>query len=210
MDTPEFPPNNEKSRKERDKKVERVTKGEVTRKKKSLRKQFSEVFIAGDMKSTARFVVMGVLLPAARDMIYDAASEGVHKLIFGDKGRRRGGSTTPYSGPTGHIAYNRYSRDPRDDRPPFPTRSMSQRGRARHDFDEIVLDQRVEAEEVIDRLYDVVSRYESATVADLYDLVGLPSTHTDHKWGWTDLRGAGVSRIRDGYLLDLPDPEPLD
>jgi hypothetical protein len=87
---------------------------------------------------------------------------------------------------------------------------MSQRGRAKHDFDEIVLDQRAEAEEVIDRLYDVVSRYEQATVADLYDLVGLSSTHTDHKWGWTDLRGAGVSRIRDGYLLDLPDPEPLD
>jgi hypothetical protein len=87
---------------------------------------------------------------------------------------------------------------------------MSQRGRAKHDFDEIVLDQRAEAEEVIDRLYDVVSRYEQATVADLYDLVGLSSTHTDHKWGWTDLRGSGVSRIRDGYLLDLPDPEPLD
>jgi hypothetical protein len=87
---------------------------------------------------------------------------------------------------------------------------MSQRGRAKHDFDEIVLDQRAEAEEVIDRLYDVVNKYEQATVADLYDLVGLSSTHTDHKWGWTDLRGAGVSRIRDGYLLDLPDPEPLD
>jgi hypothetical protein len=87
---------------------------------------------------------------------------------------------------------------------------MSQRGRAKHDFDEIVLDQRSEAEEVIDRLYDVVNKYEQATVADLYDLVGLSSNHTDHKWGWTDLRGSGVSRIRDGYLLDLPDPEPLD
>jgi hypothetical protein len=210
MDTSKFPPNNDKHKKGSSRKVERVTTGEVSRKKKSLRKQFSETFVEGDMKTTARFVVMGVLLPAARDMIYDAASEGVHKLIFGDKGRRRGGSTTPYSGPTGHIAYNRYSRSPEDDRPPFATRGMSQRGRAKHDFDEIVLDQRAEAEEVIDRLYDVVSRYEQATVADLYDLVGLSSTHTDHKWGWTDLRGAGVSRIRDGYLLDLPDPEPLD
>ena len=210
MDTPKFPPNNDKSKKGSPRKVERVTTGEVSRKKKSLRKQFSETFVEGDMKSTARFVVMGVLLPAARDMIYDAASEGVHKLIFGDKGRRRGGSTTPYSGPTGHIAYNRYSRSPEDDRPPFATRGMSQRGRAKHDFDEIVLDQRAEAEEVIDRLYDVVNKYEQATVADLYDLVGLSSTHAVHKWGWTDLRGAGVSRIRDGYLLDLPDPEPLD
>ena len=69
---------------------------------------------------------------------------------------------------------------------------------------------RAEAEEVIDRLFELVSIYESATVADLYELVGLSSTHTDHKWGWTDLMGAGVSRIRGGYLLDLPDPEPLD
>ena len=96
MDTPKFPPNNDKSKKGSSRKVERVTTGEVSRKKKSLRKQFSETFVEGDMKTTARFVVMGVLLPAARDMIYDAASEGVHKLIFGDKGRRRGGSTTPY------------------------------------------------------------------------------------------------------------------
>jgi hypothetical protein len=87
---------------------------------------------------------------------------------------------------------------------------MSRQGRARHDFDEIVLDERSEAEEVLDRLFDVVNKYESATVADLYDLVGLPSTHADYKWGWTDLRGAGVSRIRDGYLLDLPDPEIID
>jgi hypothetical protein len=55
-----------------------------------------------------------------------------------------------------------------------------------------------------------VSRYESASVADLYELVGLSSVHTDNRWGWTDLTGAGVSRIRGGYLLDLPEPEPLD
>jgi hypothetical protein len=87
---------------------------------------------------------------------------------------------------------------------------MSRQARARHDFDEIVLESRTEAEEVIDRLFDLVSRYESATVADLYELVGLASSHTDHKWGWTDLRGAGVSRVRGGYLLDLPDPHPLN
>jgi hypothetical protein len=66
------------------------------------------------------------------------------------------------------------------------------------------------SENVVDNLFELVSRYESATVADLYELVGLNSTHTDHKWGWTDLHGAGVTRIRGGYLLDLPEPEPLD
>jgi hypothetical protein len=72
------------------------------------------------------------------------------------------------------------------------------------------LETRTEAEEVIDRLFDMVSRYDSASVADLYALVGLASTHTDYKWGWTDVRGAGVSKIRGGYLLDLPEPKPLD
>ena len=90
-----------------------------------------------------------------------------------------------------------------------PQRVMSRQARARHDFDEIILESRTEAEEVIDKLYEVISRYESATVADLYQLVGLSSSHTDYKWGWTDIRGAGVSRSRDGYVLDLPEPIPL-
>lgn len=210
MDTSEFPPNSEASKKDEieDKNIKQITSGEVVRKKKSLRKQFSETFVAGDLKGTIRYVIMDVMLPAAKDMIVDAGSEGLHKLIFGDSRRR--GSTSPQSGPTGYVTYNRFSGPMgTQSRPASPQRAMSRQARSQHNFDEIVLESRVEAEEVIDRLFDLVSRYESATVADLYELVGLPSDHTDHKWGWTDVRGAGVSRIRDGYLLDLPDPEPL-
>jgi len=204
MEQPEFPPNSEAAKKN----IERVTSGEVTRKKKSLRKQLSETFVAGDMKTAVRYVMFDVLLPAAKDMVVEAGSAGIEKLIFGESRRRRG-ATAPQSGPLGHVSYNRYS-GPMSSGVNAPQRAISRQSRARHDFDEIVLDSRVEAEEVIDRLFDLVSRYESATVADLYELVGLASTHTDHKWGWTDFRGSGVTRIRDGYLLDLPDPEPLD
>src|SRR3954454_10116741 len=94
------------------------------------------------------------------------------------------------------------------DRP--PPASMSRRARARHDFDEIVLESRGEAEEVIDRMYDLLSRYDSVSVADMYELTGIQSAHTDQKWGWTDLRGSTVTRTRaGGYLLDLPEPQPL-
>jgi len=204
MEPSEFPPNSEASKK----KIERVTSGEVTRKRKSLRKQLSETFVAGDMKTAVRYVMFDVLLPAAKDMVVEAGSAGIEKLIFGESRRRRGASS-PQAGATGYVSYNRYS-GPMGSGVSTPPRAISRQSRARHDFDEIVLDSRVEAEEVIDRLFDLVSRYESATVADLYELVGLASTHTDHKWGWTDFRGSGVTRIRDGYLLDLPDPEPLD
>jgi hypothetical protein len=209
MDHPEYPPNSEASKREpEDKNIERVTSGEVVRKKKSLRKQFSETFVAGDARSAVRYVLLDVLLPAAKDMIVEAGAQGIEKLIFGDSRRYRG-SSPPQSGPTGYVSYNRYS-GPMRSIMSSSQRVMSRQARARHDFDEIVLESRTEAEEVIDRLFDLVSRYESATVADLYELVGLASSHTDHKWGWTDLRGAGVSRVRGGYLLDLPDPHPLN
>ncbi len=209
MDTPEFPPNSDASKKDKieAKNIERVTSGDVVRRKKSLRKQFSETFVAGDARTALRYSVMEVLLPAAKDMIWEAVSEGFHKLIFGDNSRRRG-STPPQSGPTGYVSYNRMGPSPV--RGTGPQRAISRMARARHNFDEIILDDRSEAEDVIDRLFDLVSRYDAATVADLYELVGLASTHTDHKWGWTDLHGVGVSRIRGGYLLDLPEPHPLD
>lgn len=210
MDSENFPPNSAASKKIGDnveeKNIKRVTSGEAIRKKKSLRKQLRETFIAGDLKTSVRYVAFDILLPTLRDMLWEAGSGGIEKLIFGESRRR--GSTPPVSGPTGYVSYNRYSMG--GSRMSGPQRAMSRMARARHDFDEIVLASRVEAEEVIDRLFDLVSRYETATVSDLYELVGIPSSHTDNKWGWSDLRGAGVSRVRDGYMLDLPDPIPLN
>jgi hypothetical protein len=209
MEIPDYPPNSDASKRNPldDKKVERITSGEAKRKKKSLGKQFKETFVGGDARTAARYVVMDVLVPAARDMIVDMGVAGIEKFIFGEARRRRG-PTPPPSGPQGYFNYNRpYT--PTGSRMTGPERVMSRRARAAHDFDEVVLESRAEAEEVINRLFEIVSRYESATVADLYELVGLSSVHTDHKWGWTNLRGAGVSTTRDGYLLDLPEPEPL-
>lgn len=203
----EYPSNSDTSKAEpqEDKNLKRVTSGTATRKKKSLRKQFSETFVAGDAKMALRYVVFDVLIPAAKDMIAEAGSQGIEKLIFGDT--RRKGAAPPTAGPTGYVSYNRYAMGSRQT---APQRAMSRAARARHDFDEIILESRTEAEEVIDRLFEVVSRYGSVTVADLYELVGLPSSHTDNKWGWTDLRGAGVSRAHGGFLLDIPEPEPLN
>jgi hypothetical protein len=213
MDNPEFPPNSEASRRViEDKNLTRVTSGEAIRKKKPLRKRFQESIVGGTPGMAVSYVVMDVLLPAAKDMIVESVYSGVEKLIFGDSRRHRG-VTRPESGNFGYVNYSRFSgpMSPMSGgRLSSSQRAMSRQARARHDFDEILLDSRTEAEEVIDQLFEVINRYGAATVADLYDLVGLASNHQDHKWGWTDIRGAGVSRDRNGYLLDLPDPHPLD
>lgn len=198
----EFPPNSKKSATTEEKKIERVTSAEATRRKKPLGRKFTDTFFGGDLRSVARYVLSDVMAPAAKDMIVEAGSQGLERFIFGEstRGRRSSGPT-----PQGHIAYNRMTQN----RPPARP-AISQRGRSQHNFDEVVLQSRSEGQEVIGRMYDILSRYESVTVSDLYELVGLRGDHTDLKWGWTDLHGATVERLRNGgFLLDLPTPEPL-
>ncbi len=168
----------------------------------------SQNLIGGDAQSVWGYVVGDVLVPAARDMIEDAFIGGIQRMIRGDDythtSRRRSG------GHGGHVAYNRYSspngRGSREE----PKRDISRRGRANHSFDEIILPNRVDAEEVLDRLDKLCEQYETASVMDLYGLVGIPAQYTDDKWGWTDLRYSSVSRVKGGYLLNLPKPEPID
>lgn len=188
------------------KKIEKVIEGEVVRRKKPLGTRIKETFVGSDMKSVGQYITFEVLLPAMKDTIADITSQGVERMLFGEaRSTSRRTGTRPGSG--GYVQYNRMGgdRDRRRDRE-FPSR----KARANHDFDDIVLATRVEADEVIDRLYDLVSRYNSATVADLYELLGISGSFTDDKWGWTDLYGSKARRVTGGYLLDLPRPEPLD
>lgn len=207
----QFPPNSRKAENRvQDKQVKRVTSADAVRRKKPLGKQFSRTFIGGDAKTAAQYTLFNVLVPAAKEALVEAASSGFEKLIYGDTRPKRGrqGMGGPSSGPLGYVSYNRTRGETQQ---PQQQKMLSKRSRTRHDFDDIVINSRQEAEEVLDRLFDLVSKYNSATVADLYELTGLESSHTDHKWGWEDLQGATIGRVRGGgYLLNLPEPGYFD
>lgn len=192
------------------KRIEKVVQGEVVRRKKPLGKRFAETFLGDAAKTVLGSVLMDVLIPAAKDMIVDAGQEALQRMIKGESaGTRR---HIQRSTGNGYVSYNRMHpssgiarRDPRED-----SRPISRRARASHDFDEIILDSRVEAEEVLERLGDIIDKYEQVSVDDLYEMVGVKGDFPDAKYGWYDLRDARVTRIRNGYLLDLPKPEPLE
>lgn len=202
----QFPPNSRKAREgtqQPPKRVTQVTKASAVRRKPGLGKQFTSTFIGGSANMAFHYMISNVLIPSIRDMMAEAGREGIDRLFYGDS--RRG--PRPGPSPYGRVQYNQ----PVQRTQPAVQQVLPRQARVRHAFDEILIPTRQEAEEVLDRMFDTLSQYESVNVADLYELTGIQSSHTDLKWGWTELRGASVGRARGGgYILDLPDPEPLN
>lgn len=207
MTAPNYPGNSKSHKPAAEpKKVEKVVTGDVVQRKKPLGKRLSETFVGGDLRSTVQYVFFDILVPAARDTVADAGSQGLERLIFGEARSvsRRTGRAAQH-----HTSYDRFSKS-RPDMRQAEERQLSRRARGSHDFGEILLATRVEANEVLNRLNDLVDRYTSATVADLYALVGITGNYTDDKWGWRELNAAGITRVPRGYVLDLPSPIHLD
>lgn len=190
-----------------DKKIEKVVTGEVVQKQKGIGYKFKDTFFGGDSKQVARFVAGDVLLPALRNLLVDMITKGTERMIYGERDtRRRDPRVTNYGA---HYSLNPSARSPFDPRTSnLPT--TPPRGRInRHEFGDIVLANREEAELVIERLCDILDKYDVASLADLYDLLGLQTSHIDNKWGWTFLGNIPIRQIRQGFLIDLPPLEEI-
>lgn len=189
-----------------------IVTGTVTVRKQSIGKKLKDVFIGGDANTVWSYVALDILVPAIKDTVVDAVIGGMERAVYGDS---RGGSTSRRSrgvssGATGHVNYSGFSKQG-NSYVSNQGRQMSQSARATMNFDELVLETRTEAESVIEHLVMLIDQYQVAKVADLYDLCKVTnSDYTTQKWGWYDLRGASVERVRGGgYLLNLPKPEEL-
>ena len=209
---PEFPSNSKMNHppKTPEKIVEQVVMGEVTSRKKPLGRRLREIFIGGDSKSVVGYVFSEVLVPQAKDMLNEMVSTGFERLIYGENRPRRPGGHRPTvsPGPTNYTRYadrgnNPIGRHSASDRQPNASvRTQS--------IDDILFATRPEADTVVDRMYDILENYDAVTVQDLHSLIGWSSTYTDQKWGWTELHGLEVRRVRDGYSLTLPKTTALD
>lgn len=199
----EFPGNSKHAAPKKEvpkKKVTQTVQSEVVRRKKPLGKRFKETFIQDDAQTVLGFVAASILIPAAKDMMEDAVGAAIHRILRGDSARYSRG----YRGTSGSSNFN-YAGISKGSSAPEPVRI-----RAQHKFDEIVIEHRVEAEETLNQMFDMLAEYEVVTLSDLYQMLGQSTTWQDDKWGWTDLRGASVERVRGGgWILDLPRPKEI-
>lgn len=181
------------------KKVEKVIKGVAKTKKKNEIQKFADVFISEDATNVKSYIFEDVLIPSIKNAISDIVGNGINMILFGKSGTHKSNSAAS------KISYRSYYDRANDRRSVGETRT-----RSGYSYDEIVLDSRGEAEDVLSRMEELISTYGLVSVADLYDMVGITGNYTDNKYGWTDIRIASVVRVRDGYMLKLPKALPLD
>ena len=152
---------------------EKIITGKVHQKRKPIVSQIGKSMLAENGESVLEYLILEVLVPAAKDTIIDAVSQGIQRIFYGDS-RPRGSS-----GRTVHTSYNKISKPSGYEQ----RKDISRQDRASHNFDDILLESRGEAEEVLDRLRDIIRDYESAKITDLYDLVGITGSFTDEQVG---------------------------
>lgn len=185
------------------KQITKVTKGTVRTKKKNEMSKLGGMFISEDASKVKSYILMDVLVPTIKKAISDIVKNGVDMILYGEVGQNKKhtyASTVSY-----RDYYDNGSRSvSRFDDPPRA------RTRAGYSFDDVILETRGEAEEVLSSMDELIETYGSVSVADMYDLVGISCEYTDNKYGWKNIRTAEPVRVRDGYMLKLPRALPLN
>lgn len=199
----EEPPNKPKAdvKKKKEKTVEKVVVGEVTRKKETISHKFSRLIFNDTAANVAGYIVMDVLIPALKNLAVDATSKGIERLVHGQVSTNRRYGPEPRS----RFNYNAQAQR-RADREVIHMPDQPPRARG-YAVGDIVLTTREDAEHVLERMIDIIDTYDVVSVADFYELLGIPvSSFMDQNWGWYMLTGSDVRQVREGFLLHLPSP----
>ena len=184
-------------------KMEKVVNGKVKTKKNDGRRLMN-MFISEDAVNVKEYVLMDIIVPAISNTILDIIKNSA-EMVFGGHSSSRGRSNSP------KVSYRRYY-DERNDR----DRGRYDRGRdrdresGRFNYDDLVYDNRGDAEVVRTLMLEALDEYGMVTVADMYDMSGLTAPWTASNYGWMGLRDIKVIRVRDGFILNLPKAMPID
>ena len=158
----EYKSNSHKSKDEEKKKeIAKVVTGEVKTKKKNEAQKFADTFISEDIANVKSYILMDVLVPALKKAISDVVTNGIDMILYGEPGRTKKSTTAS------KVSYRSYY-DRTSDRDDY----ISSRRRG-FEYEDIILETRGEAEEVLMRMDELIDTYGIVSVGDLYDLVGI-------------------------------------
>lgn len=194
-------------------KIKKIEGIKVIEKEMTLGRRIKANFGGQTLKAVGLALLMEVVLPKSQDMLMMLIEEGGRRAIYGESTRRSSSSSSPIivgSNRVRNTNYGTISTSPiiASVRSAGDT-ALSQRDRSNFDFSRLVVEDRVMAEEALERMEAAIEEFGLVTVADFYDSIGVSGTgFTDQKFGWDAraFRTADVRKVRDGWMLDLPTP----
>lgn len=172
-----------------------VTTAEVTKQKKSFSKRLASTFIQGTKEEITDYLIQDVLIPGAKDLVLDTL-----EMIFFNKPSSRGRSKRDRTYTDYRSEYGK-KRNGRERR---------RREEEDVDYRDVVLTDREAAYEVVDQLQYRIEETGEASIADLLDLVNLPTKPSDNDYGWERKSDISVRRVSNGWLIDVPRARYLD
>lgn len=190
-----------------------VKKAELVSTKKSLGTKLKETFFGADIKDAKSYLIHDILIPGAKDAALDFLSMLFFNQSYRGKGGYYGNNRSYYGTPSyrnyssnyrsGNV-YNQQNQNP-NNRPENIYMSNE-----KVDYKSIVVRERMQAENICNQLWEQIDMYQSASVANLLDLIDVSPKFTDHNWGWTNPNEIGMKRVPGGYLIDVADAHPID
>lgn len=181
-----------------DKQIRKVAEAKV--RKQGFLKRLAKSVVEDSIENAKEKAFDEIIIPGFKTLIFDTVNEMMGVMLFKDSNYR--GSPNRNRGD--HTSYRDYY-DKKN-----KGRASGYRRESSLEPDDIILYTRQEANAVLDELDWTIRKYGQASVADLYDAVGVTSDWTDNRYGWTSLMGAGVRPVREGFLLILPRTVVLD
>ena len=174
-------------------KIEPVTTNVTVKKPKN---KLLSKFFAEDAKTVCGHVLNVVVIPSLQKLFSDVIKGAVDWLIYGSKGSQ------PKTG-VSNVSYSRYYSSNAQPQTAFGANPMLNRSNV-FAVQDVMFNERADAEEVLLRMAELVEKYGMVSVADFYELVGQRFAFTDQKYGWRDLRTAEIVRGISGFYIIFP------
>lgn len=193
-----------KEQEEKKKEIKAVAKGTV---KQSTGKKIMRSFISDDTQGIGSQILMDYLIPGAKEIILEAVINTLDVMFYGESRRDR--SSSGRRGRGGYVSYRDYSRSDRD-RDRYRDRDRDDDYR-RITTDDVVFDNRADAEEVLHSMEEIIDSYGVVRLADFYELAGVDTSNWQaNKYGWSSLRNAEIQGTREGYIIRFSRPYVLE
>lgn len=189
----EYPSNSYTQKKEPEpvKELAPVVQHNVQVRKKTPLQKFADAFIAEDLQSVKTYVVKDLLIPGLKRMFLSSL-----EMLLNGKGYNRQKSQQAVT----TVSYRDYYDKPKPQTPPSDYTS----------FEDLIYEDRGDAEYVRDQMIDILNRYRVVRVSDMFELSKRPSPFTANRYGWTDMTLAKVIPVSGGYMIKMPRAMPLD